>query len=338
MQFPLSSENRVLHRIGFAFLVLAIALLTSGCPGGGGSNSSSPANPSVVSCGDGAVDAGEQCDDGNTASGDGCSQTCQIEVVNGPICGNGVVDAGEQCDDGNAVSGDGCSQSCQTEVVGGALAVANVQAVADEREGATLTMSSYTVPADGFLIVRLGAKGSTSISVRFGGVDMVHVTSLEVSYFTTVSVEMFYLPVVSGQSGAIEVDYGFTGTDAKAMIAATLPGVDRLDRVQTYTDGESFSDGRTGPNIAEGFYSVSNASVILSVLTDHGRGIPAESGLGHLLDSHPTVPESAFHESKVLAGHVLASQPGSHTLGYRNTDPLGHMDYVMIIASFSSGG
>ncbi|HEU4726964.1 MAG TPA: TonB family protein [Kofleriaceae bacterium] len=31
-------------------------------------------------CGDGSLDASEQCDDGNTASGDGCSSTCQIEV------------------------------------------------------------------------------------------------------------------------------------------------------------------------------------------------------------------------------------------------------------------
>lgn len=30
-------------------------------------------------------------------------------------CGNGVMDAGEQCDDGNGTSGDGCSSTCQTE-------------------------------------------------------------------------------------------------------------------------------------------------------------------------------------------------------------------------------
>ena len=33
----------------------------------------------------------------------------------GPACGNGVVEAGEVCDDGNANNGDGCSSSCQTE-------------------------------------------------------------------------------------------------------------------------------------------------------------------------------------------------------------------------------
>lgn len=35
------------------------------------------------------------------------------------ICGNTVVDAGEQCDDGNTANGDGCSNQCQTEHVGG---------------------------------------------------------------------------------------------------------------------------------------------------------------------------------------------------------------------------
>lgn len=32
-----------------------------------------------------------------------------------PACGNGVQDPGEQCDDGNTTSGDGCSASCTIE-------------------------------------------------------------------------------------------------------------------------------------------------------------------------------------------------------------------------------
>ncbi|MDB4959566.1 MAG: hypothetical protein JWO36_7135 [Myxococcales bacterium] len=32
-----------------------------------------------------------------------------------PLCGNGVVDEGEECDDGNRVSGDGCTASCLCE-------------------------------------------------------------------------------------------------------------------------------------------------------------------------------------------------------------------------------
>jgi cysteine-rich repeat protein len=64
-------------------------------------------------CGNGTVEPPEQCDDGNTVSGDGCSAVCQNE--SGPICGNGTQEAGEECDDGNNVSGDGCSATCQNE-------------------------------------------------------------------------------------------------------------------------------------------------------------------------------------------------------------------------------
>jgi cysteine-rich repeat protein len=71
--------------------------------------------PSCAVCGDGVVEAPEECDDGNLIDGDGCSSTCQIEGV----CGDGVVDPGEQCDDDNLVDGDGCSSTCRLEFVGG---------------------------------------------------------------------------------------------------------------------------------------------------------------------------------------------------------------------------
>jgi cysteine-rich repeat protein len=65
--------------------------------------------PPAPVCGNGAVEAGEGCDDGNTVAHDGCSPACQIEL---PVCGNGYIEAGEECDDGNTVSGDGCSSVC----------------------------------------------------------------------------------------------------------------------------------------------------------------------------------------------------------------------------------
>lgn len=66
-------------------------------------------------CGDGLVEAGEQCDDGNAASGDGCSATCQYETV----CGDGLQEGLEQCDDGNTLPGDGCDDLCRLETVCG---------------------------------------------------------------------------------------------------------------------------------------------------------------------------------------------------------------------------
>lgn len=57
---------------------------------------------------------GEECDDGNTEDGDGCSSDCLIEG-DGPVCGNDIWEVDEECDDGNNQSGDGCSESCLIE-------------------------------------------------------------------------------------------------------------------------------------------------------------------------------------------------------------------------------
>ena len=59
-------------------------------------------------CGDGNLEYGEDCDDGNIVSNDGCSNTCEEE-----FCGDGIVNYGEECDDGNLVSGDLCSENCE---------------------------------------------------------------------------------------------------------------------------------------------------------------------------------------------------------------------------------
>jgi fibro-slime domain-containing protein len=112
--------------------VLVVVLLAS-CGGGGNQTPGPDAGPDapVVSvdaqpCGNGIIDPGEQCDDFNAMSGDGCSASCQLETgfvcprVGAPCihlvyCGDGVVEPPEQCDDGNSIPGDGCSGTCQTE-------------------------------------------------------------------------------------------------------------------------------------------------------------------------------------------------------------------------------
>jgi cysteine-rich repeat protein len=103
----------------------------------------------LPACGDGVVDQGESCDDGNLIGCDGCDSECALEV--GYVCGDGIVSAdceeqcddgpgnddtlpnacrttclrahcsdgvrddGEACDDANRVSCDGCSDLCVAE-------------------------------------------------------------------------------------------------------------------------------------------------------------------------------------------------------------------------------
>jgi TonB family protein len=52
---------------------------SAGDPGTCTENCGEPHHADPV-CGDGSLDVSEQCDDGNTANGDGCSSTCRIEV------------------------------------------------------------------------------------------------------------------------------------------------------------------------------------------------------------------------------------------------------------------
>ncbi len=106
-----------------------------GAAGGGGASCLVAYNGNVSSklvtpelCGNGIpqLDNGEECDDGNHLSGDGCSPSCRIETywicpkacelcIARFVCGDGKLDPGEFCDDGNTQSGDGCSNVCQHE-------------------------------------------------------------------------------------------------------------------------------------------------------------------------------------------------------------------------------
>jgi cysteine-rich repeat protein len=61
-----------------------------------------------ASCGNGQVEAGEACDDGDRDDGDGCRNDCSWAR-----CGDGVVRANvEECDDGNGDDSDGCTSRC----------------------------------------------------------------------------------------------------------------------------------------------------------------------------------------------------------------------------------
>ena len=57
-------------------------------------------------CGNGELDPGEECDDGNASSADDCRTDCTV-----PRCGDGIVDPGEACDGGGPAGC--CSESCE---------------------------------------------------------------------------------------------------------------------------------------------------------------------------------------------------------------------------------
>lgn len=130
------------------------------------------ANCTITRCGNGIVTVGEQCDDGNAIDGDGCDRTC---VPTG--CGNKVVTPGEQCDDGNNVNGDGCDAGCTVSRCGNAVVTGLEQCddgndVAGDGCETDCTLTRVKQPLPGLVVLALG--GAAAIgggAAAFGGLQ-----------------------------------------------------------------------------------------------------------------------------------------------------------------------
>ena len=105
------------------FSVLGLLLPLIGCPQANPNLDPAESDPVHVTenrtvetyeagtCGNGLLEAGEECDDGNTLTESCspleeacsiCTATCTLlNIQNSALCGNGILEFGEQCDDGN---------------------------------------------------------------------------------------------------------------------------------------------------------------------------------------------------------------------------------------------
>lgn len=96
------------------------------------SSSSLPSSSSTAPegvCGDGRIDPGEECDDGNDIANDDCALACKL-----PACGDGILSPGEACDDGNLLDDDSCTPLCTAPSCGDGLVSAGEQCDDANRE------------------------------------------------------------------------------------------------------------------------------------------------------------------------------------------------------------
>lgn len=78
-------------------------------------------------CGDGGIDPGEACDDGNSVDTDACTSACKLAA-----CGDGFVHANvEQCDDKNTDNSDACLNVCDNATCGDGFVQAGLEACDD---------------------------------------------------------------------------------------------------------------------------------------------------------------------------------------------------------------
>jgi len=106
-----------------------------------------------------------------------------IAVVTPPVCGNSIIETGEQCDDGNTNSGDGCSSTCQTEAAppgggGGGAVTTNILVNPTEFN---INLAINTNVEEQIIVTNLGSN-SVNLSVfqqNLGGMILLSHTFLE---------------------------------------------------------------------------------------------------------------------------------------------------------------
>lgn len=95
-----------------AGLIIAFQLTASGC-GSCSSDGGIEPDGMTATCGNGALDTGEECDTGELRS-DTIANECRLDCRL-PYCGDGVVDLGEECE---AALSSECAASCRVDVTG----------------------------------------------------------------------------------------------------------------------------------------------------------------------------------------------------------------------------
>ena len=121
-------------------------------------------------CGDGALDDGEVCDDGNNVTefcggGDNCLGDCSL-LEGG--CGDGGTDRGEACDDGDDSSMDYCTTSCtiNDHNIGAPCECLDGCSGMDFSQGTISGCENVVIPGDS------GGELACMRSSDFGGLDL----------------------------------------------------------------------------------------------------------------------------------------------------------------------
>ena len=158
-------------------------------------------------CGNGVVDPGEGCDDGDTQGGDGCSAACVVEdgfgcsgtpsVCAAVVCGDGAVDGDEGCDDVTRRAGR----------LFGACAVEDGYVCANEPSECVEGSGETCAEA-----LRLGANAATTFDTT-GHVDDVDSYAGSCGYFSAEGPDAYYaVDVPAGQLLTATLSNDFNGS------------------------------------------------------------------------------------------------------------------------------
>ena len=214
-------------------------------------------NPPCAICGNSVLESGEQCDDGNVSSGDGCEPDCTLGGAG--FCGNGLLEQGEQCDDGaenDDQQPDACRTNCQLPACGDG--VVDSGEICDGSPSCLLNCTTGGAPVGGDLVIT-----EIMITPNAGGAQWIEILNLSENAILMDGVVLtdddeevhvispaspLWVPagehVVLGSelpdSGGAPVDYAWADFSLSpgADVIALVTDVDELDFVEYDADND----------------------------------------------------------------------------------------------------
>ncbi len=160
-------------------------------------------------CGNGVVDPGETCDDGNTNNGDGCSSTCQVENTTVPRVAL-IVDNATISTDLNVVSAIMVTATSEMGFTG-AVTLAAVSDVADWKAMLATTTVTLTAGGTATAMLTIRAMGDTTAltgSVKVTATDSGPASDVSVAATFNPTLDVFFKP---DSNGVATYDTDFVG-------------------------------------------------------------------------------------------------------------------------------
>ena len=190
-----------------------------------------------------------------------------------PVCGNRKVDPGEECDDGNTASGDGCSASCKLESGGpGDVCSDALEVALTHEDGSTLYTASVsgnttplfnhysatcgggsgadvvykiTSPTIGRAVVKIAAAFPAVVSARTGCADQKTELACKDTTLSSSNATEITFPIFAGAPVFVMVDgYGGTKGDflLDVQVQTAFCGNGQAEYPETCDDGNT-TDG-----------------------------------------------------------------------------------------------
>ena len=157
----------------------------------------------------------------------GGGSTTGDDQSGGPVCGNGIVETGETCDDGNTVSGDGCSATCTTETsavpaIVGSMNGTIVELTNPIAAALNLTAQGGFTGTANITYTLLDASNTPITTAVIDGPATADLSSGTAALKVNVSIPMANCPAPCGTAiaGYLKADVTATGVAALSVMAA----------------------------------------------------------------------------------------------------------------------